>query len=56
LENGFVESKFRESRDENGKLTFISSRNRIKVIQDKEVVDVERNKLIKIKEIIDTIY
>jgi hypothetical protein len=56
LENGFVESKFRESLDENGKLNFISGRNRIKVIQDKEVVDVERNKLIKIKEIIDTIY
>jgi len=56
LENGYVESKFRESRDENGQLNFISGRNRILIIQNMEVVDVERNELIKLNEIIDGLY
>jgi hypothetical protein len=56
LEDGYVESKFRESCDENGQLNFISGRNRIKIIQNMEVVDVERNELIKLNEIIDDLY
>jgi hypothetical protein len=56
LDKGYVESKIRESRDTNGQLNFISGRDRIKIIQDMEVVDVERNEILKIKEIIDDLY
>jgi hypothetical protein len=56
LENGYIESKFRESSDKKGKLNFISGRNRIKIIQDMEVVDLERNEKIKLHEILDRIY
>jgi hypothetical protein len=56
LENGFVESKFRESCNKKGQLNFISGRNRIKIIKDMDVVDLEKNERIKIHEIMDTIY
>ncbi len=51
-EKGFIESKFRESRDRSGKLTFLSGRDRLALIQDMTVVDVETNKMITLKEII----
>lgn len=56
LEKGFIDSKFRESRDEKGELNFISGRDRIKIIKDMEVVDLEKNERMKIHEIMDTIY
>jgi hypothetical protein len=56
LDKGYVESKIRESRDEKGQLNFISGRNRIKIIQNMDVVDVERNEVIKIRDIIDDLY
>ncbi len=56
LKDGYVESKFRESRDETGQLNYISGRNRIKTIQNKEVVDLERNEQIKLHEIMDRLY
>jgi len=37
---GYVESKFRESRDKFGKLTFVSGKDRIKLISHLRVVDV----------------
>jgi hypothetical protein len=51
-EEGFVESKFRESRDAKGNLNFIGGENRIKAIQDMEVFDVEKGKLVLIKELL----
>ena len=49
---GFVESKFRESRDRKGKLTFLSGKDRLAAIKDMPVVDVETNTIIPIREII----
>ncbi len=56
LKDGYVESKFRESRDETGQLDYISGRNRIKTIQNREVVDLERNERIKLHEIMYRLY
>jgi hypothetical protein len=48
-EEGYVKSKARESRDENGRLTHISGDNRLILIANKIVVNVITNekKLIK---------
>jgi hypothetical protein len=40
LEEGYVTSKFRESRDEHGNLTCISGENRLRLIKEMSVVDV----------------
>lgn len=48
--DGYVESKFRESRDIKGKLTFISGKNRIKQIEHMMVCDVTNNQVLPIKE------
>ncbi|MCF8259748.1 MAG: hypothetical protein K9J12_03165 [Melioribacteraceae bacterium] len=47
--DGYAESKFRESRDVHGRLTFTSGVNRIKVIENMPVVDIisGEEKLIK---------
>jgi hypothetical protein len=42
-EIGYTPSKFRESRDQNGQLTFISGEQRIKVISGLPVINVETN-------------
>jgi hypothetical protein len=47
-EEGYVPSRFRESRSQAGELTFVSGQDRLRVIQEMEVFDVERNQLIKI--------
>ncbi len=49
VEEGFVASKFRESRDQKGNLTFVSGDDRIKLISDCEVFDFEKNGIFKIK-------
>ena len=43
LEEGFVTSKFRESRDELGTLTYLRGENRIKIIQKLPVYNVITN-------------
>ncbi|HLF19729.1 MAG TPA: hypothetical protein VI704_02970, partial [Bacteroidota bacterium] len=48
---GYVESKFRESRDRRGKLTYLSGNDRLALIKDMPVVDVETNTTIRIREI-----
>jgi len=50
-QEGYVKSKFRESRDEEGKLTYISGDERIKVIADMPVYDVEKDAIIPIKQV-----
>lgn len=50
-EEGYVESKYRESRDVEGRLSFISGKDRIKVIEDLLVVNVETNNTMQIKEL-----
>ena len=51
LEEGYVESKFRESRDKAGKLNYISGGKRLHEIRDMTVYDTEQNKEVKIKEL-----
>ena len=51
LEEGYVESKFRESRDKTGKLSYKSDRNRLLEIHDMTVYDTEKCREIKIKEL-----
>jgi hypothetical protein len=41
LENGYVKSKYRESRDENGKLTYASSKERAEILKGLPVYDIE---------------
>ena len=45
-EGGFVDSRFRESRDESGRLTFLSRGARLRVIAALPVIDVETNQTI----------
>jgi hypothetical protein len=47
-EEGYVESQFRESRDESGNLTFLSGAERLQKILDMPVCDVERNVIVRI--------
>lgn len=47
-EEGYVTSQFRESRDQEGELTFVNGSDRLRVIQEMEVFDVERKQLTKI--------
>lgn len=42
-DQAYVESRFRESRDENGRLNYLSGDARLREIADMPVVDVERN-------------
>lgn len=51
IEEGYVESKFRDSRDEDGKLNFISGKERLRTIKDCIVYDVINKKQINIQEI-----
>ena len=48
----YIYSKARESRDKDGNLTFISDKERIKLIKDMEVFELEKNKILKIDSLI----
>jgi hypothetical protein len=45
LEEAFINSKFRESRDKNGKLTFLSKEKQIEAIKGMKVMNVKTNAL-----------
>lgn len=45
VEEGFVESKYRESRDKNGKLTYLRGAERVNAIQGLAVINVETNEI-----------
>ena len=47
----YVKSKFKESRDENGVLTYLEHEEGLKLIGNKDVVDIETGILIKIKDV-----
>ena len=51
LAEAYVESKFRESRDEAGKLTYVRGHDRIKLIQDMPVVQVVTGETGKLKDL-----
>ena len=48
-EDAYQVSQFRESRDENGKLTFNNIKDNLKAISDLEMINVETQESIKIK-------
>ena len=51
-QQGYVRAKYRESRDREGRLTYISGDERLKVIGDMPVYDVERDMTVRIKELL----
>nr|WP_155253691.1 hypothetical protein [Bradyrhizobium japonicum] len=50
-EEGYVESQFRESRDENGNLTFLSGAARLHAISEMLVFDLERNAVVRLRDL-----
>ena len=48
---GYVESKFRESRDRNGKSTYLHGRQRIEVIKEMQVFDIENGKTVLLQDL-----
>lgn len=46
-----MESRFRESRDTDGSLTFIARGERLKLIEDMPVYDLANKRLAKIKDL-----
>jgi len=54
VEEGYVESKFRDSRDQEGKLSFLNGKRRLEVIQKMPVYDIENDRLLPLKEILGT--
>jgi hypothetical protein len=51
VEEGYVESRFRDSVDSNGQFSYISGKQRLKVIDDLTVYDIEKKRLIKIRDL-----
>ena len=51
VEEGYVESKFRDSRDRQGKLSFLSGADRLKVIAEMPVYHVELDRIVQIQEL-----
>jgi hypothetical protein len=50
-EEGYVEAKFRQSRDPQGKLTYLSRNDRLNLLRDLEVIDVERDRKVLISKL-----
>jgi hypothetical protein len=48
LENGYVISRFRESRDKEGRLTYLTGRDRLDVIRGMPVYNIETNQIEKL--------
>jgi hypothetical protein len=53
VQEGYAKSKYRESRDAEGGLTFVAGEERLKVIEDMPVYDLEKRRVIKIKDLDD---
>ena len=53
-ERAYVESKYRESRDPTGKLTYLAGRERIRVIGDMPLVDLDLGKTVRVADIVDS--
>lgn len=51
-QQAFVEARFRESRDRDGKFAFVAGSSRLKEIADLPLVDVEAEKTIRVADII----
>jgi len=51
-DEGFVESRFRESRDASGHLTFVGGSRRRQMMAEMEVVDVESGEMISVGQLV----
>ena len=51
VDEAYVESRFRESRDEHGNLTYLSGADRLRAIADLQVWDVAREELVPLREL-----
>ena len=52
VKEGYVLSHIRESRNDHGKLTYLSGSDRLNMIKDLEVIDVKSNELVILKDLI----
>jgi hypothetical protein len=50
---GYVESKFRESRDEAGNLSYLRGKQRLEAMKDMQVFNIENNKQVFIKDLLN---
>jgi hypothetical protein len=51
VQEGYVKSRFRDSRDAEGGLTFLAGEERLKTIENMPVYDLEKERLVKIKDL-----
>jgi hypothetical protein len=51
VNKGYVESIMGESRDEHGRLTYLSGAKRLKTIENENVIDVVKNRTVRIKDL-----
>lgn len=51
VESGYVKSKFRQSRDQKGHLSYVSGDECLKIIEDMLVYEIEKDILVKIKDL-----
>jgi len=51
VQEGYVKSRFRDSRDAEERLTFVAGEERLKIIEDMPVYDLEKKRLVKIKDL-----
>ena len=54
IKKNIFQSKFRESRDKDGKKTFANFEQRLKTIEHLEVIDVETNEILKLSKLLKT--
>jgi hypothetical protein len=52
LEEGYVQSKFRESRDQFGNFSYLDKKQSLKLIADLPIFDIERNELMPLGKVI----
>ena len=51
IQDGYVKSRYRESRDAEGRLTFVAGEERLKLIEDMPVYDLVKRRVVKIKDL-----
>jgi hypothetical protein len=53
VETGYITSKYRESRNEQGQLSFIGGNNRLGLIEDMDIYNLESGEILKIRDLGD---
>lgn len=52
IKEGYVMSVFRESRNQNGQLSYLSGEERIEIIKHLDIYDLDKKKIVKIKDLL----